>query len=104
MPDAPIGIYRLERWRASLRYYVERPVVRLETPEDVLAFVSADRPVYVVLMRQEYETLRQGGAPIREVMRHRAVAGTSGKGLRRQRWGYLIVAKSVPIRRQSGVP
>ena len=60
MPDAPIGIYRLERWRASLRYYVERPVVRLETPEDVLAFVSADRPVYVVLMRQEYETLRQG--------------------------------------------
>ena len=103
-PDAPIGIYRLERWRASLRYYVGRPVVRLETPEDVLAFVSSDRPVYVVLMRQEYETLRQGGAPIREVMRHRAVAGTSGKGLRRQRWGYLIVAKSVPIRRQSGVP
>jgi hypothetical protein len=64
----------------------------------------ADRLVYVVLRRQEYETLRQGGAPIREVMRHRAVVGTSGKGLRRQRWGYLIVAKSVPMRRQSGVP
>jgi hypothetical protein len=27
-------------------------------------------------------------------MRHRAVIGTSGRGLRRQVWGYLIVAKN----------
>jgi hypothetical protein len=33
-------------------------------------------------------------------MRHRAVIGTTGHGLRRQEWGYLIVAKS--IRRQQG--
>jgi 4-amino-4-deoxy-L-arabinose transferase-like glycosyltransferase len=99
-PDAAIGLYRLERWRSSLRYYVDRPIVRLETPEDVLAFVSSDRPVYVVLRRNEYDSLRRGGAPIREVMRHRAVIGTSGRGLRRQQWGYLIVARSV--RRQQG--
>jgi 4-amino-4-deoxy-L-arabinose transferase-like glycosyltransferase len=103
-PDAPVGIYRLERWRASLRYYVERPIVRLETPEALMAFVSSDRPVYIVLRRQEYDALRQGGAPIREVMRHRAVVGTSGRGLRRQQWGFLIVAKSVPVRRQPGAP
>jgi 4-amino-4-deoxy-L-arabinose transferase-like glycosyltransferase len=103
-PDAPVGIYRLERWRASLRYYVERPVVRLETPEDIMAFVSSDRPVYIVLRRSEYEALRRGGAPIREVMRHRAVIGTTGRGLRRQQWGYLIVAKSVPVHRQPSVP
>lgn len=94
-PDAQIGLYRLERWRASLRYYVARPIVRLETPEDVMAFVSAEKPVYLVLRRNEYESLRRGGAPIREVMRHRAVIGTTGRGLRRQQWGYLIVARSV---------
>jgi 4-amino-4-deoxy-L-arabinose transferase-like glycosyltransferase len=99
-PDAPIAIYRLERWRASLRYYVDRPIVRLETPEELMSFVSSDKPVYVVLRRSEYESLRRGGAPIREVMRHRAVIGTTGHGLRRQEWGYLIVAKS--IRRQQG--
>ena len=93
--DAPIGLYRLERWRASLRYYVGRPIVRLETPEEVMAFISRDQTVYVVLRRNEYDALRRGGAPIREVMRHRAVIGTSGRGLRRQVWGYLIVAKSV---------
>ena len=93
--DASIGLYRLERWRASLRYYVDRPIVRLETPEELMAFVSGDQTVYVVLRRDEYDVLRRGGAPIREVMRHRAVLGTSGRGLRRQVWGYLIVAKSV---------
>ena len=94
-PDAPIALYRLERWRASLRYYVDRPIVRLETPEELMAFLSRDQTVYVVLRRIEYDSLRRGGAPIREVMRHRAVIGTSGRGLRRQVWGYLIVAKSV---------
>src|SRR6185436_11795128 len=38
--DTPVGIYRMEQWRASLRYYAERPVARLSTPEDVVAFIS----------------------------------------------------------------
>ena len=41
-PDtAPVGLYRLERWRGSLRYYLGRPITRLETPEEIREFLAA---------------------------------------------------------------
>jgi 4-amino-4-deoxy-L-arabinose transferase-like glycosyltransferase len=97
-PDAPTGLYRLERWRASLRYYLDRPIEGLETPEDIGTFISQSRPVYVVMLRREYEALMKQGLPIRLLMQHRAVVGTAGKGLRRQRWGFLVVVTNAPPR------
>jgi len=94
--STPVGIYRLERWRASLRYYLERPVERLENPDELRAYLSQPRAVYVVLLRKDYDALRADGVPLHSVYRRRAVEGTEGKGLRRQRWGYLIVASNVP--------
>ncbi len=94
-PDAPTAIYRLERWRASLRYYIGRPIERLEQPEDVTAFLRQTRPVYVVMLRREYDALCRLGVPIRLVLQHRAVVGTTGRVLRRQRWGFLVVATNV---------
>jgi hypothetical protein len=93
---APVGIYRLERWRASLRYYLGRPVQRLETIDDMTEFISRREPVYVVMLRREYDGFRKAGVPIRLLMQHRAVVGTTGRGIRRQRWGYLIVATNRP--------
>jgi 4-amino-4-deoxy-L-arabinose transferase-like glycosyltransferase len=89
--DAPAGLYRLERWRASLRYYLDRPIQQLEEPAEVAAFVAQPRQVYVVMLRREYDTLRRQGVPVRLVLQHRAVVGTIGHGLRRQRWGFLVV-------------
>lgn len=94
--STPVAIYRLERWRASLRYYLERPVGRLETPDDLRGYLTQPRPVYVVLLRKDYDALRAEGVPLHSVFRRRAVEGTEGKGLRRQRWGYLVVASNVP--------
>ncbi|HYT76010.1 MAG TPA: hypothetical protein VEL79_14745, partial [Vicinamibacterales bacterium] len=96
--DAAVGLYSLERWRASLRYYLGRPIARLDTPDDLAAFVSAHHPAYVVLRRHDFETLRAAGVPLREVLRHRAVIGTSGNGVRRQVWGYVVVATNAPPR------
>jgi 4-amino-4-deoxy-L-arabinose transferase-like glycosyltransferase len=98
-PDAAIGLYELDRWRASIRYYVERPVARLGDEADLRAFLAAPRPAYVVLRRRDYDALRQAGVPLHEVMRHRAVIGTTGTGLRRQVWGYLVVAGNANARR-----
>jgi 4-amino-4-deoxy-L-arabinose transferase-like glycosyltransferase len=95
-PDAPTGLYKLERWRASLRYYLDRPIQRLEEPEEVSAFFAQSRPVYVVMLRREYEGLVKQGLPIHLVVQQRAVIGTTGKGLRRQRWGFLVVATNAP--------
>ena len=92
----PVGIYRLERWRASVRYYLGRPVERLETLDEVRAFLAADQPVYVVMIRREYEELRRLGLPVHVIMRRRAVTGTAGGLLRKQRWGYLVVVTNVP--------
>ena len=91
-PTAIVGLYQLERWRASLRYYIGRPVTRLDSEDDVRAFLDDPRQGYVVLRRRDFEALKQAGLPLREVTRHRAVIGTSGRGLRRQVWGYLVVA------------
>ena len=102
--DAPTALYRLERWRASLRYYLDRPIQRLENPEDVKAFLSQPEPVYVVMLRREYDALRRQGLPIELMMQHRAVVGTAGKGLRRQLWGFLVVATNVRDERHVSAP
>jgi 4-amino-4-deoxy-L-arabinose transferase-like glycosyltransferase len=96
--SAPVGLYQLERWRGSLRYYLNRPIQRLETVDEVSAFLSRPEPVYVVMLRRDFLALSEAGAPVHLLTAHRAVVGTSGRGLRRQRWGFLVVATNVPPR------
>jgi len=100
-PTAPVGLYQLERWRGSLRYYLNRPIQRLETIDDVSAFLSRPEPVYVVMVRRDYLDLKERGVPVHALMAHRAVVGTSGRGLRRQRWGFLVVVTNVQRQPQS---
>jgi 4-amino-4-deoxy-L-arabinose transferase-like glycosyltransferase len=98
--DAPAGIYKLEQWRASLRYYSQRPLARLSTPEDLASFATGPRPIYVFMIRRDYRTLRKSGMNLREVFRCRAVVGTTRGtgGLRRQQWDDLIIVTNAPHR------
>ena len=97
-PSAPVALYRLERWRSSLRYYLDRPVHRLDDPDALRAFITQPQPVYVVMLRREFDDARRE-MPVYLLMQHRAVVGTTGRGLRRQKWGFLVVATNVPPRR-----
>jgi 4-amino-4-deoxy-L-arabinose transferase-like glycosyltransferase len=94
-PTSPVGLYQLERWRGSLRYYLNRPIQRLETVEEVSAFLARPEPVYVVMLRRDYLTLKDSGAPVHLLIARRVVVGTSGRGFRRQRWGILVIATNV---------
>ena len=94
--DDQVGLYRLERWRASLRYYLMRPIARLEQREDVEEFLSQSSRGYVVLLREDYDRLQGSGVKMRVLSVRRAVTGTQGWGVRRQRWGMLVVATSEP--------
>jgi len=98
--DAPAGIYKREQWRASLRYYAQRPLARLSSPEDLVAFEAQPRPIYVFMTRRDYRSLRQSGLKLREVFRCRAVVGTTRttSGLRRQHWDDLIIVTNAPRR------
>jgi 4-amino-4-deoxy-L-arabinose transferase-like glycosyltransferase len=99
VPDAPAGIYKLEQWRASLRYYAARPLAKLSTPEDLAAFAAQPRPIYVFMIRRDYRTLRKS-LGLREVFRCRAVVGTTRArgGLRRQEWDDLIIVTNAHSR------
>jgi 4-amino-4-deoxy-L-arabinose transferase-like glycosyltransferase len=94
--DAPVGLYRLERWRGSLRYYLNRPIQRLETVDDARAFFSQSQTVYAIMLRRDYLALREMKVPVYPMIAHRAVVGTTGRGLRKQRWGYLVVVTNRP--------
>lgn len=88
-----VGLYRLEKWRFSLRYYLERPVQRLQSSEDVRKFL-ATRGGYVLMLDEDFTRLRKDGISLRSVAERPAVTGTTGRGLRRQKWGALVVATS----------
>jgi 4-amino-4-deoxy-L-arabinose transferase-like glycosyltransferase len=91
--DAEVGLYRLEKWRFSLRYYLERPVNRLQNPADVQEFLTR-KGGYVLMLDEDFARLRGEGMKLRSVAERPAVTGTTGKGLRRQKWGTLVVATS----------
>jgi hypothetical protein len=91
--DDQIGLYRLEKWRFSLRYYLERPVDRLQEPDEVKEFLT-NKGGYILMLDEDFARLRNDGVNLRAVSERAAVTGTTGKGLRRQKWGALIVATS----------
>jgi 4-amino-4-deoxy-L-arabinose transferase-like glycosyltransferase len=91
--DDRIGLYRLEKWRFSLRYYLERPLSRLQDSSDVRQFLTS-KGGYILMLDEDYARLRKDGVNLRTVSERPAVTGTTGRGLRRQKWGALVVATS----------
>ena len=87
-----VGLYRVDKWRFSLRYYIGRPLSHLENAEDVRAFFSQPGTEYVLMQMEDYERLRAEGIDLECVSERPAVVGTTGRGLRKQRWGTLLVA------------
>jgi 4-amino-4-deoxy-L-arabinose transferase-like glycosyltransferase len=97
-PTDRVGLFKLERWRGSLRYYLKRPLHRLDTVDEMRDFLAQPAPVYAVMLRRDYFELRQQHIPVFLVTAHRAVVGTTGRGLRKQRWGFLVVVSNTPQR------
>jgi 4-amino-4-deoxy-L-arabinose transferase-like glycosyltransferase len=90
--DDQVGLYRLEKWRFSLRYYLERPVSRLQHPDDVKGFLDKSSRGYVLMLDEDFARLRNHGVNLRSVSERPAVTGTTGRGIRKQKWGSLVVA------------
>ena len=101
--DDEIALYRLEKWRFSLRYYLERPLGRLQEPQDVKEFLTG-KGGYILMLDEDFARLRSDGVNLRAVTERRAVTGTTGRGLRRQKWGAIIVATSDDTPRTSEKP
>ncbi len=91
--DDRVALYRLDKWRFSLRYYLERPLGQLQNPTDVREFLTS-KGDYILMLDEDLARLRKDGINLRVVSEQPAVTGTTGKGLRRQKWGALVVATS----------
>jgi hypothetical protein len=66
-------------------------VSRLQHPNDVHEFFR-ESSGYVLMLDEDFARLRDHGVNLRCVSERPAVVGTSGRGLRRQKWGALVVA------------
>ena len=89
-----VGLYRVDKWRFSLRYYIGRPVSRLESVDDVRAFFGQPGNEFMLMLMDDYERLRAEGIELECVSERPAVVGTTGRGLRKQRWGTMLVVRS----------
>jgi 4-amino-4-deoxy-L-arabinose transferase-like glycosyltransferase len=89
--NAVVGSYGLEDWQASIRFYADRRVERLETLDGVREFFARQPGGYVLMRGRDYRALRESGLGVREVGELPAIVGRTGKYLRRQVWGRILV-------------
>lgn len=87
-----VVLYRLDRFHASTRYYAQRPITPLDDAEDVRNLIDGTKRAYIVMLRDDFDTLRSQGIVMVDVFTRRIVVGTSGKGFRRQHWGSIVIA------------
>lgn len=90
-----VALYRLERWRASLRYYARCPLQRLNDEDEVRGFLAASRRGRIVMLREEYDALSRVGIDGRVAFVVPAVTRTSGWGIRRQIWSDVVIVTAV---------
>jgi 4-amino-4-deoxy-L-arabinose transferase-like glycosyltransferase len=91
-PSTAVGAFQVDEWEASLRYYSDRRLERLDDMNALQRFLSGSGPRAVVMRRRRFRALREMGVPLRLGYATDAVVGRTGKGLRRQQWGRLVVA------------
>ena len=87
----PVPFYGLDDWRASIRYYTDRPITHLDQVDDVRPFLDESPHGYVVMLRTDYVARRDAGVELQGVAARRAIVGRTGKYFRRQIWERLAV-------------
>jgi 4-amino-4-deoxy-L-arabinose transferase-like glycosyltransferase len=88
-----VGLYGLDRWESSLRYYAERPLRRIASGADARAFLSEPGRGWLVMRKQEYDALLAEGKTGPIAYEVPAVVGNAGRGIRRQIWSEVVVVR-----------
>ena len=92
-----IAVYRLNRWTNVFRFYVDRPTVHLESPDEARRFFAAPSPFYCAMLQRTYEEFVAQGVPLRIVRERDGMWATSGRALWRRRIPpahFVIVARA----------
>lgn len=93
-----VAAFRLNRWNTAYRFYVNRPVLRIESDEDARRFFSDPSPYYCVMTHELYEALRNVGVPLRVAYERDGRWVTSGRALWRTGGKTTTFVVTVPER------
>jgi 4-amino-4-deoxy-L-arabinose transferase-like glycosyltransferase len=81
--DDHIGMFRLNRWSSSWRFYVGRHSERLETADDLRMFFARSGRHYCAMLRRDYDGLVSDGFRLRIVYQEEGLFTTTGRSLRK---------------------
>ena len=65
--DARVGLFQIEEWEASMRFYSNRQVEMLDDVSALQRFLAVPGPRSVVMLRRKHEALQTMGGPLRRV-------------------------------------
>ena len=90
-----VGLYKLDRWQPTLRYYGRRTLQRLDDEDAVRQFLAGPGPRWLVTRRESLSALAptSAGAAPDIALTVPAIVGTSGRGVRRQVWSDVVVIR-----------
>ncbi len=95
--DDHIGMFRLNRWNSSWRFYVGRHSERLESDADLRRFFATPGRHYCAMLRHDYERLVADGFQLRIVHQEEGLFTTTGRALRRgaaaRRDAFIVVTE-----------
>jgi 4-amino-4-deoxy-L-arabinose transferase-like glycosyltransferase len=80
-PEDHVGMYRLNRWSSSWRFYVGRHSDRLETDAEVAEFFARPGRHYCAMLRHDYDQLVAHGMRLRVIYEETGLFTTTGRSL-----------------------
>jgi 4-amino-4-deoxy-L-arabinose transferase-like glycosyltransferase len=83
--ESRVGMYRLNRWRNSFRFYVDRHTAEMDGVEEARAFFDGTDPFYCVMLGPAYDEFVAQGLPLGVVYERDGMWATSGRVLWRRR-------------------
>jgi 4-amino-4-deoxy-L-arabinose transferase-like glycosyltransferase len=97
--DDHIGMFKLNRWSSSWRFYVGRHSERLESDADLRRFFATPGRHYCAMLRRDYDRLVADGFPLRIVHQEEGLFTTTGRALRRgaaaSRDAFIVVTEQL---------
>ena len=99
-PEDQVGMYRLNRWSSSWRFYVGRHSDRLETDAELADFFSRPGRHYCAMLRHDYDRLAAGGMRLHVIYEETGLFTTTGRsltaGAAAHKDGFIIVTETAP--------
>lgn len=97
--DDHIGMFRLNRWSSSWRFYVGRHSERLETDAELRRFLATPGRHYCAMLRRDYDRLVAAGFQLRIEHQEEGLFTTTGRALRRgaaaRRDAFVVVTEQL---------